>query len=119
MFEILKKTRHLLAGKQAEQTAQDYLISQGLKPVCRNYRSRYGELDLVMQDGASLAIIEVRYRKSDAFGSALESVTTTKQAKIIATTQHYMGKLKLDCPLRFDVVAISGDGSINWIKNAF
>jgi len=64
-------------------------------------------------------IVEVRYRKSEVYGSALESITASKQAKIIAATQHYMSKLRSDCPLHFDVVAISGNGSINWIKNAF
>ena len=67
----------------------------------------------------TLVIIEVRYRKSDVYGSALESVTASKQAKIIAATQHYLSTLRVDSPLRFDVVAISGNGDINWIKTLF
>lgn len=120
MFGSLKtKAAHLLRGKSAEDQAHDFLVSKGLKPVCRNYRCKQGELDLVMRDQQSLVIIEVRYRKSDIYGSALESVTHSKQARIIAATQHYLSTLRVDCPLRFDVVAISGNGSINWIKNAF
>ncbi len=72
-----------------------------------------------MRDRQSLVIVEVRYRKSNVYGSALESVTASKQAKIIAATQHYLSTLRADSPLRFDVVAISGNGDINWIKNAF
>jgi putative endonuclease len=113
------KAAHLLRGKTAEDQAHDFLINKGLKPICRNYRCKQGELDLVMTDQQSLVIVEVRYRKSDAYGSALESVTLSKQARIIAATYHYLSTLRTDCPLRFDVVAISGNGDINWIKNAF
>lgn len=120
MFGPLKaKAAHLLSGKSAENKAYDYLITQGLQPVLRNYRCKSGELDLVMRDGYSLVIVEVRYRKSDAYGSAKESVTPDKQKKIIAATQHYLSTARLESPLRFDVVAISGNGAIDWVKNAF
>jgi putative endonuclease len=113
------KAAHLLRGKSAEDQAHDYLIKQGLKPVCRNYRCKQGELDLVMRDQQALVIVEVRYRKSAIYGSALESVTTSKQTRIIAATHHYLANQALDCPLRFDVIAITGIGEINWVKNAF
>ncbi len=119
LSSIKEKAAHLLRGKSAEDQAHDFLVCKGLKPVSRNYRCKQGELDLIMNDGHTLVIIEVRYRKSDVYGSALESITASKQAKIIAATQHYLSTLRSDCPLRFDVVAISGNGSINWIKNAF
>ena len=95
------------------------MLAQGLQPVCRNFRSRLGELDLVMKDGETLVIIEVRYRKTDRYGSALESITPKKQSRIIAATHHYLLQNKMACPVRFDVVALSGNASIEWIKNAF
>jgi putative endonuclease len=120
MLGTLKtKTAHLLLGKSAEDRAYAYLIEQGLQPVCRNYRCKQGELDLVMHDGHTLVIVEVRYRKSDTYGSASESITSSKQSKIIAATQHYLSTLQSDSPLRFDVIAMSGNGKIDWIKNAF
>lgn len=119
LHSLRTKAAHLLRGKSAEDQAHDFLVSNGLKLVCRNYRCKQGELDLVMNDHKTLVIIEVRYRKSAVYGSALESVTHSKQARIIAATQHYLSNLPLDCPLRFDVVAISGDNNIDWIKNAF
>ncbi len=121
MLDILNKAHHLIKGKNAEDRAQDYLIAQGLKPVCRNYRCKQGELDLVMTELNTLVIVEVRYRKSDTHGSALESITPTKQTRIIAATQHYLAAQKrIDSPIRFDVVAFSGStNSVNWIKNAF
>lgn len=109
----------MLRGISAEQQAHDFLLSKGLKPICRNYRCKHGELDLIMRDQQSLVIVEVRYRKSDTFGSALESITRGKQERIISATQHYLSTVRDDCPIRFDVVAISGNAEINWIKNAF
>jgi putative endonuclease len=114
------KAKHLQTGDNAEQRALNYLQQQGLQWLCSNFRCKCGELDLVMKDGASLVIVEVRYRKSDRFGGALESITAQKQAKIIATTQYYLITNQLHhLPIRFDVVAISGDNRLNWIKNAF
>lgn len=113
------KAAHLQQGESAETFALQFLSRKGLKLIRRNFRCPQGELDLLMQDGATLVIVEVRYRKSDRYGSAAESVTRSKQSRIIATTQIYLSQQKMDCPLRFDVVALSGDGSINWIKNAF
>jgi len=88
--------------------------------VCSNFRCKMGELDLVMEDGAALVIVEVRFRKSEQFGGALASVTRQKQARIVAATQHYVIINNLSrSAIRFDVVAVSGDNSLNWIKNAF
>lgn len=113
-----------MRGESAEEQAHKFLINKGLKPVCRNFRCKQGELDLVMTDGQTLVIIEVRFRKTDQYGSAVESVTRTKQSRIIAATQFYLSSQansfqKVDRPIRFDVVAISGNGNIDWIKNAF
>jgi len=120
LFTKLKsKAAHLLRGENAEEQAHNFLINQGLKPISRNFRCKQGEIDLIMADQQALVIIEVRFRKTDYYGSAVESVTQTKQSRIIAATQVYLSLQKTDRPIRFDVVAISGNGNINWIKNAF
>jgi putative endonuclease len=114
------KAAHLQTGSKAEQQALDYLQQQGLRLVCSNYRCKSGELDLVMKEAEVLVIVEVRYRKSEQFGGALASITWQKQQRIISATQHYVIINKLSqAVIRFDVVAISGDNRINWIKNAF
>jgi len=113
------KAAHLASGENAEELAHHFLINAGLKPVARNFRCKQGELDLIMLDNQALVIIEVRYRKSDRYGSAVESITQAKQSRIIAATHIYLSTKKTDRPIRFDVVAISGNGDINWIKNAF
>ena len=117
--ELKTKAAHLLRGESTEEQAHRFLINKGLKLVCRNYRCKQGELDLIMTDQQTLVIIEVRYRKTDQYGSALESVTRTKQSRIIAATHIYLSSQKTDRPIRFDVVAISGNGKIEWIQNAF
>jgi putative endonuclease len=119
LFNKKTKAAHLSRGEEAEEQAHRYLLDAGLQPVARNFRCKQGELDLIMREARTLVIIEVRYRQSDRYGSAEESVTAAKQAKLIAATQLYLATHKTDCPIRFDVVAISGDGKLNWIKNAF
>lgn len=113
------KAAHLIRGESAEEQAHRFLLDKGLKPVCRNFRCKQGELDLIMTDRQTLVIVEVRYRKTDKYGSAVESVTRAKQARIIAATQVYLSSQKTDSPIRFDVVALSGNGNIDWIRNAF
>lgn len=116
------KTSHLAAGQRAEDSALAYLVAQGLRLVERNYRSRMGEIDLVMQDGAGLVFVEVRYRASDRFGGALESIDGRKRARIMAAASHYLVSKRIDRPVRFDVVALSpGNGrlAVQWVKDAF
>lgn len=115
------------SGQQAEQTALDYLQQQGLKPVTQNYHCRRGEIDLIMRDGDTLVFIEVRARRNDRFGSALESITADKQSRIIATAQHYLQQNRQQQNCRFDVVAVrilaaeTGQNHrvTDWIRDAF
>jgi putative endonuclease len=113
------KTPHIKQGEQAEELAHQFLIQQGLKPVCQNFRCKLGEIDLIMEDGNTLVFVEVRYRKSDKFGSAVESITQRKQSRIIAATNFYLMTYNIDQPIRFDVIGISNNQPLNWIHNAF
>jgi putative endonuclease len=112
------------AGGQGEDRALQHLQRAGLKLIARNYRCRAGEIDLVMLDGAVLALIEVRYRASGAFGGPAASVTWRKQRRIITAARHLLlthADLRR-YPARFDVVAItSGSRGLEtrWIKAAF
>jgi len=109
-------------GFAAEKQAREYLSRQGMRWITSNYRCRWGEVDLVMSDGELLVFVEVRSRVSAAYGNALESITYSKQKKIMRTATHYMATKKLynthSC--RFDVVSIQGEqAQIDWVKNAF
>jgi len=106
-------------GQSAEARAEALLKSNGLKLVARNWRCRFGEIDLVMQDGPTLVFVEVRLRSRSDFGGAAASVTSSKQKKLLAAARQYLGALKTLPPCRFDVVALTGNTPPDWIKNAF
>lgn len=110
-------------GRHAERLALAYLTKQGLSLVAQNYRSRGGEIDLVMLHGDCLTFVEVRYRKSSRFTSPAPTVDRRKQRKIIATAAMFLARERryANHITRFDVVAIAGDSadSITWIKDAF
>lgn len=109
-------------GRLAEDRALEFLQQQGLRLIERNYRSRFGEIDLVMEDGRMVVFVEVRFRGSPRYGGGLESVDRRKQAKLIATAACFLEQRRLDRPARFDVAALepNGDGlAIQWIKGAF
>jgi putative endonuclease len=108
-----------LLGQSAEARAEAFLQSHGLKQITRNWRCRFGEIDLIMQDGATLVFIEVRLRNRSDFGGAAASVTPAKQKKLLAAARQYLTTLKTLPACRFDVVAMAGDGPPEWIKNAF
>jgi putative endonuclease len=109
------------AGEQAEHSAARYLLKQGLKPVAQNYRCRFGEIDLIMQDGMTLVFVEVRLRRNAAFGGAAASIDTHKQQRLIRTAQQYLGSLAHTPPCRFDAVLLDDaqGGGLRWLKNAF
>ncbi len=106
-------------GQSAEARAEAFLNAHGLKLVARNWRCRFGEIDLVMQDGPTLVFIEVRLRSRTDFGGAAASVTPGKQKKLLAAARQYLGGLATLPPCRFDVVAFTGEAAPEWIKNAF
>lgn len=107
-------------GNQAEDEAYQYLLKQDFKLIERNFSTKAGEVDLIMQDGESLVFIEVRYRKNTDFGGAAASVTPKKQQRIIKAALAYSQRNAPQSSLRFDVVAIEGDDrKLNHIKNAF
>jgi len=108
-----------LLGQAAESRAEAFLKTHGLKLVARNWRCRFGEIDLVMQDGPTLVFVEVRLRSRSDFGGAAASVTPAKQKKLLAAARQYLGALKTLPPCRFDVVALDNDAAPEWIKNAF
>ncbi|MGH1537296.1 MAG: YraN family protein [Gammaproteobacteria bacterium] len=106
-------------GKIAEDKACQFLQKKGLKLVEKNYRCRTGEIDLVMQDKEDLVFVEVRYRASSDYGSALESVDQQKIQKLISAANHYISTHQTDLPIRFDVIGFDASLKPNWISNAF
>ena len=106
------------AGAVAEKNALAFLKQRGLNLVLQNYRSRWGEIDLIMRDQNELVFVEVRYRKHKSFGGPEASIDAHKQRRLIKTAETYLQKQSGDIMARFDVVAIDSE-NIRWIKNAF
>ncbi len=110
-------------GTKVETAVCRYLQQQGLKLLTRNYHSRGGEIDLIMQHGSVLVFIEVRFRQSAAFGTAAETVNRTKQSRLIHTAELFLQQHQgQHDSCRFDVVGVSPVGNgyrMQWIQNAF
>ena len=112
-------------GRMAEDLALRYLQRQQLTLLERNFRSRFGEIDLIMRENNTIIFVEVRARKTDAFLHPAESVDYRKRDRIRKTSQVYMHKTaawnRFD--MRFDVIALTGSTGpgmkIDWIKAAF
>ena len=120
----MTKAAHLLAGENAEQAACDFLLAKQFKLIERNVRYRFGEIDLLMQDGKELVFVEVRFRRNQSFGGGAESVTLSKQKKMANAAQAWLSSHKqwANASCRFDVIAMDWHQDafrIDWIKAAF
>ena len=112
-----------LSGAWGEELALRYLRRRGYTLVERNYRTRYGELDLILRHQNTLVFVEVKTRRGVGFGDPLEAVTARKQATIRALAERYLSERGPDLDeVRFDVVGIlAGEGgpTVTHIENAF
>ena len=118
-----------LSGPEAEELACQYSLDQSLALLGRNFRTRRGEIDLIMKDNGHIVFVEVRFRRSDAFGSAAESITQAKCRRLGAAALVYLQHqgYNSNTPARFDAVVISPkkpltpgkhtDYAIEWIQN--
>jgi len=112
-------------GDDGEALALEHLQEHGLTLMRRNYRvakgprARGGEVDLVLRDrDGTLVFVEVRKRRSSAFGGAAGSVSYAKQRSIVLAAHHFLRNFGSPPPCRFDVVAIE-NGRVEWLKAAF
>lgn len=105
-------------GRLAEKTAESFLLSLGWDIVARNFSCRAGEIDLIARDGEELVFVEVRSRSGGQRGSPAETIGRAKIRRIVQTARLYASLNHLDCPMRFDVVAIEA-GRLEYIPAAF
>ena len=113
-------------GAWGEAKAAEFLTRKGFRLLERNHHSRYGEIDLIMEDGTYLVFVEVKLRKSSRYGTPAECVTWSKQQKLRNTALLYLQAHPTDKQPRFDVVEIYAPRGmdthpvpINHIENAF
>jgi putative endonuclease len=94
-------------GKRGEDLAVEALEGRGYAILARRYRTRYGEIDIIAEDGSTLVFVEVKARADDEFGTAAEAVTAGKQRRLARMAAYYLLCTgATDRPCRFDVVAI-------------
>lgn len=111
-------------GKTSESEAAEFLKNQGYKILELNYRSIFGEIDIVATDARALCFIEVKSRSSSAFGLPKEAVNRRKQHKLSQSALSYLKERQLlNQSCRFDVLALSrdkqGQPGFELLKNAF
>ena len=109
-------------GDYYEGVACDYLKNQGYEILERNYRCRFGEIDIIAREGDFLSFVEVKYRKGKGNGDPGEAISLKKQRTIHQVANYYYMKhgLSLDHAARFDAVLILGESEeIFLIRNAF
>ena len=119
MLPINRRTQ----GKAGEDLAAQFLERNGLKILERNYRFERGEIDIIAEEGDELIFVEVKARRSTAFGAPEDAVTEEKQEQVRAVADGYLFEHDIDNrPCRFDVVAIEFKNSkteIRHIRDAF
>mgnify|MGYP000617912681 FL=1 len=118
------RDRRRLFGDEGEAQAEAYLRRQGFRILGRNVRSPLGELDLIADHEGTLVFVEVKRRRSGAYGGAIEAVDARKRAKLIQLASQYLAQHRLhDRACRFDVVLIQDDAgtgtAVQHIANAF
>jgi putative endonuclease len=106
-------------GARAETLAADYLARQGLVVVARNFRTRRGEIDVIVRDRDTLVFVEVRLRSRATYGGAAASITPAKRARLIKAAHAYLATLAREPPCRFDAILLDGldPARIAWERN--
>jgi putative endonuclease len=114
---------HLATGKLGEQIGESFLLERGYRILGRNVRSPFGEIDLVADHQGTLVFVEIKARRSQAFGFAEEAVDRRKRDRLTRLASWYLAcHPKLHSPVRFDVLTLQWEGGkqdIHLIENAF
>ena len=120
------KKRPSEIGQKGEKMVAEYLKSQGYTVIKRNYKDRYGEVDIIAEDCENLVFIEVKTRSENAIVSGLDAVDEKKKRLIKNEAVMFTKRLKTDLEPRVDVAEVIVsvvDGKevwkLNYIKNAY
>lgn len=114
--------QHNEFGIISEDRAAAYLMARGYTIRDRNWRVGHKELDIVAQKNGTLVFIEVKARQSSRYGDAIDAVTDEKIHKIMQAANAYVRYNRIDLPVRFDIIAITGElgnQRIEHIEDAF
>lgn len=120
-YELFKNLDNVKKGKIGEEIARRYLILIGMEIICSNYRTKFGEIDIIAKLKNQIIFIEVKSRSSTEYGLACEAVDYKKIGKITSVAKYYLltNNIK-NFEIRFDVIEVYfGEEKINHIKGAF
>ncbi len=109
-------------GKEGEELAVSFCRKKGYKVLEKNYKTAFGEIDIIARDGEIIVFIEVKTRADDTFGYPFEAVDARKREKIRRVALCFMKKFRREVPARFDVLSISfedGNKRVEHIIDAF
>ena len=106
-------------GRKGEKLVADYLKKQGCKILEKNYRTPFGEADIIVEDGEEIVFVEVKTRTSNSYGQPSEAVGKEKQRRYRRIAECFWLQTGKEPNARFDVVEVWADGKIEHIKNAF
>jgi putative endonuclease len=111
------------SGAVGEAYVSEMLKSKGYKIVGRNFRTRFGEIDIIASDDKYIIFVEVKTREKGSMVSPVEAVTKSKQRKLISAAKGFLSAHHVSLQPRFDVAALETSGkeiiSVNYISNAF
>ncbi|MDO4271284.1 MAG: YraN family protein [Eubacteriales bacterium] len=114
-----------MTGAWGEGAARDYLVRKGWRIAACNFRTRFGEIDMIAQAGQYIVFVEVKTRRNDRFALAREHVTAAKQRRVIAAAEEWLQRNPSALQPRFDVIEVYGEEGapvpprINHLENAF
>ncbi|MEG0751946.1 MAG: YraN family protein [Oscillospiraceae bacterium] len=110
-------------GAMGEHTAELYLRMRGWAILARNFKCRFGEIDIIAENASFIAFVEVKTRAKNALVSGEEAVDLRKQSRLTVTAELYLSQNPSNLQPRFDVVIVERDGRefrvVNYIENAF
>ena len=109
--------KHNEFGKEGEQIAVDFLLKNGYKIRCQNYRYLKSEIDIIAQKNDILAIVEVRARSNDQIISITDTITPKKIKLLVLGADNYVTENKLEVEVRFDIITILKNKKIFQIKH--
>lgn len=111
----MNRSGHMTDGARAEQLAADYLMHRGFKILERNYRTRWSEIDIVVEKAGTIRFIEVKYRKNSIYGSGYDYITPDKQRRLVRAAEMYMVTRAQDWQI--DIISIT-DNKLEYLENA-
>lgn len=121
-YDIAVSMKTSKLGKKGETKASEFLKAHSIEILTRNFRSPYGEVDIIGRVGEQIIFFEVKTRTSDTCGNPEDSVTPRKKEKLIATALYYLQeKDLLSSSWRIDVISIFSNKETfeyEWFENA-